>query len=335
MIIAAATDPELGFPAWLRVTHFLNFLFLGLLGPQRLGDHRDAPALLLAQRLRPRHGVDQVHQAGGASGGGRLHGPRRRVLPVAADLAAWPQEHRGRPALARAGHDAVGAERSRVRRTPLRHRPVAPSRADVVGGLPRGVGVAEDLRRPRRAVDRALPAVRRTAAADVLLRRLRRGPADDRHRPGHVAGRRGTVPVVPEALRRTPGCALAALPRHGVLHAVHRHPRDAGLRRAPEVQPDPHDARRGQPGPVRAGADHDDPRHRRRRGHLAVPQLLEPRRPPSYPGAAEPDHRAGPQADRQPVRVATAQGPGVDRGRHLALPLGACRAGPGSRSGAA
>ena len=31
MIIAAATDPELGFPAWLRITHFLNFLFLGLL----------------------------------------------------------------------------------------------------------------------------------------------------------------------------------------------------------------------------------------------------------------------------------------------------------------
>lgn len=31
MILAAATHPELGFPAWLRVTHFLNFLFLGLL----------------------------------------------------------------------------------------------------------------------------------------------------------------------------------------------------------------------------------------------------------------------------------------------------------------
>jgi len=31
MITAAATDPELGFPAWLRITHFLNFLFLGLL----------------------------------------------------------------------------------------------------------------------------------------------------------------------------------------------------------------------------------------------------------------------------------------------------------------
>ena len=31
MIITAAADPELGFPAWLRITHFLNFLFLGLL----------------------------------------------------------------------------------------------------------------------------------------------------------------------------------------------------------------------------------------------------------------------------------------------------------------
>ncbi len=31
MITAAVTDPELGFPAWLRITHFLNFLFLGLL----------------------------------------------------------------------------------------------------------------------------------------------------------------------------------------------------------------------------------------------------------------------------------------------------------------
>lgn len=30
-MITAAADPELGFPAWLRVTHFLNFLFLGLL----------------------------------------------------------------------------------------------------------------------------------------------------------------------------------------------------------------------------------------------------------------------------------------------------------------
>ncbi|HEY0774619.1 MAG TPA: cytochrome b/b6 domain-containing protein, partial [Nocardioidaceae bacterium] len=31
MITAAVSDPELGFPAWLRITHFLNFLFLGLL----------------------------------------------------------------------------------------------------------------------------------------------------------------------------------------------------------------------------------------------------------------------------------------------------------------
>ncbi len=30
-MITAAADPELGFPAWLRITHFLNFLFLGLL----------------------------------------------------------------------------------------------------------------------------------------------------------------------------------------------------------------------------------------------------------------------------------------------------------------
>ncbi|HEU0042364.1 MAG TPA: molybdopterin-dependent oxidoreductase [Jiangellaceae bacterium] len=29
--VEAATDPELGFPAWLRITHFLNFLFIGLL----------------------------------------------------------------------------------------------------------------------------------------------------------------------------------------------------------------------------------------------------------------------------------------------------------------
>lgn len=29
--LAAAADPELGFPVWLRLTHFINFLFMGLL----------------------------------------------------------------------------------------------------------------------------------------------------------------------------------------------------------------------------------------------------------------------------------------------------------------
>jgi len=31
LVTVTAASPELGFPAWLRITHFINFIFVGVL----------------------------------------------------------------------------------------------------------------------------------------------------------------------------------------------------------------------------------------------------------------------------------------------------------------
>ena len=63
----AATEPH-GFPAWLRITHYVNFLFMILLDPQRPADPRGSPPAVLERPLHARHGVAPAHADRGAEG---------------------------------------------------------------------------------------------------------------------------------------------------------------------------------------------------------------------------------------------------------------------------
>ena len=68
-----------GFPAWLRITHYVNFLFIILAPPQRT-IHSDGPSSTLLERsLHARIGVDAIHPQ---SRSPRIVSLRRRTTPV-------------------------------------------------------------------------------------------------------------------------------------------------------------------------------------------------------------------------------------------------------------
>ena len=61
---AIAAEPY-GFPAWLRITHYVNFLFLVLLIRQRPANPRGPSPAVLEPSLHPRHRVAPAHAGGG------------------------------------------------------------------------------------------------------------------------------------------------------------------------------------------------------------------------------------------------------------------------------
>jgi hypothetical protein len=220
---------DLGFPWWLQVTHFVNFLFLGLLVRSAWEILASHPRLYWRKDCGPgtewlRFTKDQVPSEVGAF---TARDDQRTLHP----LVSLPG--RARIGIGRAWHGLV---------TPLW----------VLNGLIyvvllfatlqwRRLGVDDYLRGLRRPVDRAFPALRRPAAVHVLLRRHRARAAGDPHRSGDVAGGRGPLPPVPQALRRPAGGAVAPLHRNGDLRGLRRHACRAGLRGLPGAQPGAHD----------------------------------------------------------------------------------------------
>ena len=89
-----------GFPAWLRITHYVNFLFIILPPPQRT-IHSDGPSSTLLERsLHARIGVDAIHPSRGPHESS-LYGEGRRPLHFAlARSARLPTYHWYGPALA-------------------------------------------------------------------------------------------------------------------------------------------------------------------------------------------------------------------------------------------
>ncbi len=223
----------------------------------------------------------------------------------------------------------------RLPRGPLRVRPVAATRTDVVGARPGRASELLDVLElpPAAGGDPGQPArpVQRAAAAHLFRGGLLARPAHDPDRPGDVAGRREPRPVVSEALLRPPTGAELALPGRGRLPCVPRDPYPDGRRPRHGPRDDEDDPGRGPGGPRRARpgvrpGDRRGRRARQRRGHgrLAPGQEVGPRAivvphrrpaqapvPPPRPGGELPrvgDHRHVPD-ERLPAPGPVPEGP--------------------------
>ena len=114
-IVERAAGPA-GFPAWLRITHYVNFLFLILLvrsGLQILMDH---PRLYWNVHCTPGTGVAPADAGRGAQGP-RVDGQGRLPLPLSLDRPArLPAHRRHGAALALPQRAVLGGQRPRLRR---------------------------------------------------------------------------------------------------------------------------------------------------------------------------------------------------------------------------
>ena len=239
----AAAGPY-GFPAWLRVTHYVNFLFLILLirsGLQILMDH---PRLYWNVHCTPgtewlRLTPVEVPQ------GPRLDGQGRLPLPLALDRPArLPAHHRHGPALALPQRAVLGGQRRGLRGPAVRHRPVAATGADVLADRARRLGRLRPLRHlpPAAGAERLLP-LQPAPAVGVLRGGVRPGTPGDPDRPLDVAGPDEPVQVVSEAARQPAGRPVDPLPHHVRLRRLPRRSRDDGG--AHRVRPEHEPHRRG------------------------------------------------------------------------------------------
>ena len=154
-----------GFPAWLRVTHYVNFLFIILLirsGLQILMDH---PRLYWNVHCTP--GTEWLRLTPiEVPHGPRLDGQGRFPLPLALDRPArLPAHHRHGPALALPQRAVLGGQRRGLRGPAVRHRPVEAAGADLLAGRARCLGRLRPLRHlpPAAGAERLLPLQRRSS----------------------------------------------------------------------------------------------------------------------------------------------------------------------------
>ena len=258
---AAAAQPRVhsrngggayGFPAWLRITHYVNFLFLILLDPQRPANpHGPSPAVL-ERPLHARHRVAPAHAGRGAQGP-RLDGQGRLPLPLALDRPArLPAHGRHGPALALPQRLVLGGQRPGLRGAAVRHRAVEAPGADLLADRARRLGRLRPLRHfpPAAGAERLLP-LQRAPATRVLRRRVRPGPPGDPDRPLDVAGLHGPVPVVSEAARQPADRPVDPLPHHVRLRRLHRRARDDGGAHRVRPEHEPHRGGHGRRQPDR------------------------------------------------------------------------------------
>ena len=247
MLIPATAVEPYGFPAWLRITHYVNFLFLILLirsGLQILADH---PRLYWNVHCTPgtewlRLTPVEVPQ------GPRLDGKRRLPSPLPLDRPArLPAHRRHGAALALPERVVLGGQRPALRGAAVWHGAVEAPGADVLADRARRLGRLRPLRHFPSATGakRILP-LQRAAAAGVLRGRVRPGPPGDADRPVDVAGLHGPVPVVPEAARQPPSRPVDPLPRHVRLRRIHHWARDDGGAHRVRPEHEPHRGRYGQ-----------------------------------------------------------------------------------------
>ena len=233
-----------GFPAWLRITHYVNFLFIILLirsGLQILMDH---PRLYWNVHCTP--GTEWLRLT-------PIEVPTDRVWTAKDDsryLSPWIglPGYRHTVGMARHWHFLsvlfwVG-NGAGLRGPAVRHRPVAATGADLLADRARRLGRLRPLRHlpPAAGAERLLP-LQRPPAIVLLRRGVHPGTPGDPDRPLDVAGPDEPVQVVSEAARQPADRPVAPLPRHVRLRRLPRRPCDDGG--AHRVRPEHEPHRRG------------------------------------------------------------------------------------------
>ena len=148
---AGAVDLDT-FPAWLRITHFINFIMMGFLirsGWEVLASH---PRLYWNNHCTP--------------GSEWLKFTKDKVSTVPGEFTARDDQRNLHPLISLPGRGQIGLghghlapQRLRVRRPPLRDGPVAAHRTHLMVHHPRGLGECKNLHGPADSLHRALPAL--------------------------------------------------------------------------------------------------------------------------------------------------------------------------------
>ena len=123
-----------GFPAWLRLLHFLNLFFMAFIiraGVQILADH---PRLYWKRDCTPGHRMVSLPE-GGADRPDLDREGRFGHAPGVAGHSRHPSFHRPCPMVALFDHPAVDDQRHRLLRAAVHDRPVAAAGADDLGGV--------------------------------------------------------------------------------------------------------------------------------------------------------------------------------------------------------
>ena len=126
-----------GFPAWLRLTHFVNFFFLMLLVRSGLSILMDHPRLYWNRRLHPEFGVDAVH-ATQSSDPRRMDCEGGRPLHFSLAGFARVSAHRGHGALVAFPFGLrIPSQRFHFYRVAFLHRPMEAFGSDLMGNRSR------------------------------------------------------------------------------------------------------------------------------------------------------------------------------------------------------
>ena len=281
-----------GFPAWLRITHYVNFLFLILLirsGLQILMDH---PRLYWQRPLHSRNRVAPV-DAGRGAPGPRVDGQGRLPPPFALDRPARLSPHgRNGPALAFPQRLVLGGQRLRLRRAAVLDGTVEAPGADVLADRARGLGRLRPLRHsPPAAGAKWLLPLQRPPATRVLRGGLRPGPARDPDRSLDVARPDEPVQVVSVSAGQPADRTVDPLSRHVYFRRFPRRSRRDDHDHRVGSEHEPHragDRRRESGRPVSRPR-----RDRRRRCVKRARQLGGVETPTSSPACRREDRHAG------------------------------------------
>ena len=206
--VIASGDQPIGFPGWLRISHYLNFFFLILLvrsGLQILMDH---PRLYWTVHSTP--GEEWLRLTPVEVPRDRLWTARDDARNVSALIGLPGGRHTvGMAPLAFSQRHLLARQRPCVCRPPLRHRPMAAARSHAGVHFPRGMERFLPLRHlPHASRAGRILRLQSPPAARVFRRRLRPRPDVDVDRPGDVPRPGELLLVVSASLRQPPGRTL-------------------------------------------------------------------------------------------------------------------------------
>ena len=213
-------DATTGIPAWARWQHFLNLFFLSsssASGVQILSDH---PRLYWTRHRTPGRDWFRIQNPVPAD---PLWTAKQDSISLPGQVGLPGLRHS--IGLARWWHlgvdTAVAAQRPGLLRPAVRHRPLAAARADELGRVPQRPVGADPVPLAGLAGRERLGRLQRPAADRLLRHRVHRRAAGAGHRAGHVTG--AVDPLQADQQRaQHPDGALAALPRAGLVPALHR-----------------------------------------------------------------------------------------------------------------